>query len=76
MSKMQPPASSTSGKRLKMSRVPEPVQGTPTAAEGSQAAKGAPELVKGISEEGHTAQPPPNGANKTPAKQHVAGEPW
>ena len=74
-SKMQPPVSSTSSKRLKMSRVPEPVQGTSTAAEGSQAANGAPELVQGIPEEGHTAQLPPDGANKTPAKQQVAGEP-
>ena len=77
MSKMQPPVSSASSKRLKMSRAPELGQGTPAAADGRQAVSRALELVKGAPiEEGHGAQLPPDGANKTPAKQDVAGEPW
>lgn len=75
ISTRQPPVSSISSKRLKMSRVPEPEQGTTAAADGMQAAKRALELVKGLPEEGYAAQLPPDGANKTPAKQHVAGEP-
>ena len=75
VSKMQPPVSSSSSKRLKMSRAPEPVQGTLAAADGRQAAKGALERVEGVLGEGQTAQLPPAGANKTHAKQRVAGEP-